>query len=66
MVRVLLRVKDKGNIEALKNYGTIIFTSPILNVVGLEIPNEQYALLGTDPNVLHVELEDEGVLLQTT
>jgi uncharacterized protein YlbG (UPF0298 family) len=63
MIRVVLRVKDKSNLKQLETYGNIIYVSPILNVIAMEIKENQYSILSSDDNVIRIDTEDEGSLL---
>lgn len=66
MIRVVLRVKDKSNLKQLEAYGNIIYVSPILNVIAMEIKENQYSILGSDNNVIRIDTENEGSLLVLT
>lgn len=63
MIRVKVRVKDKNKVSSLEKYGNIIFKSPILNLVALEINKHNLSKLENDENVLTVEYESEGRLM---
>jgi hypothetical protein len=63
LIRVIVRVKDKDKATDLDRYGTIIYKSPILNVVGLEINEMNLNKLKSDTNVISYEVEPEGTLM---
>lgn len=63
MVRVMVRVKDKNKVENLERYGTIIYKSPILNLITLDIKDVYVKNLKNDDNVISFELEPEGRLM---
>lgn len=63
MIRVLLRVKDKTVVDSLKRYGSIIYVSPVLNVIGMSIDEAMYGILEDDRNVLSLEPEEDGSFL---
>ncbi|MBT2650028.1 hypothetical protein J7E52_25575 [Bacillus sp. ISL-34] len=63
MLRIMIRVKDKSKVDLLERYGTIIYKSPILNLVTLETKDTFLNLIGKDQNVLSVEVEPEGRLM---
>ncbi|OZI12180.1 hypothetical protein CEW92_06765 [Bacillaceae bacterium SAS-127] len=63
MIRVMIRVKDKNKIDSLKAYGVIVFKSPILNLVTLEIKEANIERVKNDQNVISCELDLEGQLM---
>ncbi len=63
MIRIVLRVRDKNKIENLERYGSIIYVSPILNIIGLQTKTDFLAQIASDSNVISLERESEGRLL---
>lgn len=63
MMKVIIRVKDKTRADDLKKYGSLVYTSPILNIVGLEINKDVLNVLSKDANVISVEISEKGHLL---
>lgn len=63
MIKVKIKVKDKNQVNSLTKYGNIIFKSPVLNLVALEIREEHLQMLNQDDNILSVEHESEGKLM---
>lgn len=59
----MVRVKDKNKVENLERYGTIIYKSPILNLITLDIKDVYVKNLKNDDNVISFELEPEGRLM---
>lgn len=63
MLRIIVRIRDKDKTNQLKKkYGTLIFVSPILNIIGMEIKPENLESLECDENVLSAEPEITGRL----
>lgn len=63
MIRVIVRVKDKGQTEHLKELGSIVYRSPILNIIGMEISEKSLEKLRNDYNVVSCEIEPKGRLM---
>lgn len=63
MIRVIVKVKDKGQAENLKNFGSIVYKSPVLNIIAMEIRKDFLEELRKDKNVLSCEIEPEGSLM---
>jgi hypothetical protein len=63
MIRVLVRVRDKSKVNELEKFGVIIYKSPILNVIALEIDEKIFDKLEQHANVLSCEVEPEGRLM---
>lgn len=62
MVRVMVKVADKAKAKELKKYGSLIYTSPILNLIGLEMNPDKMTDLKNDSNVISAEPEAYGRL----
>ncbi|RIJ64068.1 hypothetical protein D1606_12005 [Rummeliibacillus sp. POC4] len=63
MNRVILKVRDRKQIKDLEKFGSIIFQSPILNRVILEVNQENICLLKKHENVISCEHEQIGKLM---
>lgn len=63
MIRVMIRVKDKTKVDNLKQYGSIIYKSPVLNIVTLETSENLLNYIQKDSNVISCEYEPEGRLM---
>ncbi|MDF9540334.1 hypothetical protein P5750_08675 [Bacillus cereus] len=63
MIKVIVRLKDKNKISELEKYGAIIYKSPVLNIVALEIEEGILNILINDQNVLSCDVESEGRLM---
>lgn len=63
MIKVVVRVRDKSQSNRLEKLGSIIFKSPVINMVILEMREENLTNLKQDRNVLSYELEPEGRIM---
>ncbi len=63
MIKVIVRVKDKSRIDKMEEFGSIVFISPVLNIISLEMKEENLQFLNNDDNVISYELEPEGRLM---
>ncbi|TCL35667.1 hypothetical protein EV210_111133 [Anaerospora hongkongensis] len=60
MKSLILRVRDKSEIERLKQFCEVVYVSKYTNVVGVEIRDEYVGLLEKDTNVISYREEVEG------
>lgn len=63
MNRVIIKVRDRNQINDLEKFGVILFKSPVLNVVTLEVKSEQMDSLIKEVNVVSCEPEPTGQLM---
>ena len=52
MKKIILQVKNKEDLQAIKRIATIVYTSPILNVIGIEIQEKYIPMLESIENVI--------------
>ncbi|MCM3216091.1 hypothetical protein M3612_16455 [Niallia taxi] len=63
MVRLMIRVKDKNKIDALEKYGSVVFKSPILNLITLDAKKDLIDQIKSDENVISCDFESQGNLM---
>ncbi|MEY8345884.1 hypothetical protein [Niallia circulans] len=63
MTKLMIRVKDKNKINELERYGSIVYTSPILNLVTLDTRIEYIEEIKLENNVISCEEEMTGRLM---
>jgi hypothetical protein len=63
MLSLLVRVKNKEELESLNQYGTVTYISPFTNLIGFDCFNEKYNEFINDENVDFYENAITGELL---
>lgn len=60
MKRLILKVKNKNQIEKLQSFSEILYVSKLLNVVGIEIDDKLVKKLEEDENVISWTESEHG------
>jgi len=63
MIRVMLRIRDKNQVNLLSDYGSVTYVSPVINLVGMTIEADKLNILQSDRNVLQVDIVEDGSFL---
>lgn len=63
MERVILKVKSKSQIDELSKYGSILFVSPVLNIISIEVKEENLNEIINNINVISYSMETTGELM---
>lgn len=63
MKKIILKVKNKEDIQAIERLATIVYVSPILSVIGIEIQEEYIPMLKSIENVISWNYTVKGNLM---
>ena len=63
MKKIILKVKNKEDIQAIERLATIVYISPILSVIGIEIQEEYIPRLKGIENIISWNYTVKGNLM---
>ncbi|MFF5993944.1 hypothetical protein AAGS61_04165 [Lysinibacillus sp. KU-BSD001] len=63
MKKIILQVKNKEDLQAINRLATIVYMSPVLNVVGIEIQEKNIPMLNSIENIISWNYTVKGNLM---